>query len=38
MLLQAIAPGCALLAKGSRGMQLEKALQYVYAVQGVLAE
>lgn len=38
VLLQAIEPGCALLAKGSRGMQLEKALQYVYAVQGVLAE
>lgn len=37
-LLAAIEPGCALLAKGSRGMQLEKALMYVYAVEGALAE
>lgn len=37
-LLAGIEHGCALLAKGSRGMQLEKALQYVYAAQGILAE
>lgn len=37
-LLAEAVPGSAILAKGSRGMQLEKALQLIYAARGVLAE